>query len=111
MPAAPHHDSPASDTPNPDVRLGIRAPAERSARAPGGEESPTSAKRITPEDQEFLDDLLDRALAAIEDGQPLAASEISDERVHLRGSIGDTLRLAREIAVGDARGGAPEELP
>lgn len=99
MPAATHHDPHDSQASN-------HAPSSDPV-----DSGKPAQPRPAEEDQEFLDDLLDRALAAIEEGRPLSISEVSAEHLHLRAGIDATLRLAREIAVGDSPSTDSDDLP
>lgn len=54
---------------------------------------------MAPDDESFLDELLERAVDALAEGTPLDPDALAAGRPHLRDRIRDTLRLAGEVAV------------
>jgi serine/threonine protein kinase/tetratricopeptide (TPR) repeat protein len=52
------------------------------------------------DDDSFLDLAFDRAVARIEDGEPVDVADLLEDREELRGAVAEVVRLAREVAVG-----------
>lgn len=57
------------------------------------------AESHQPDDESFLDDLFDRAVEILREGESIDLDELLGERGDLRGSAEEAIRLARELAV------------